>query len=511
MDHDRLPAVSFVSPNQPLTRARVIALPSKKKLAPKLRDWDAQGAISRALEKDPSFTGAYKQVLTLAHPSQDKIARIVLFGSSKNPKPLAIEQLGGRLARTFLWPAEKKETDEQNSAKAGMKKTDTAKTGPVVGIDLRGVTQNNPFAAHLAFGILLGLYRFDRYRTTPAKNLPPSKIILRVDRPAVAQKAFDRLRAVALGVYHARDLVSEPSNILYPDSFARRISQLSKLGLKVEVLDEKRLKKEGFGALLAVGQGSARPPRLVVMQWKGGGKKPPVAFVGKGVTFDTGGISIKPSANMWLMRFDMGGAAAVVGAMEALARRKAKANVVGVVALAENMPSGKAMLPGDIITSLAGKTIETLNTDAEGRLILADALHYTITRFSPSYTIDLATLTGAMIVALADVRAGLFANDSGLEKRLREAGEATGDRLWPFPMDAEYHDMVKGTRGDLRNIAPGHGAGSIVGATFLAAFVGMTKWAHLDIAGMCEADKDKDLTPKGATGFGVRLLDRLIA
>ena len=282
------------------------------------------------------------------------------------------------------------------------------------------------------------------------------------------------------------------------------------------MLGEKEMKKLGMGALLGVAQGSAQEPQLLVMEWHGAGKDPkskggePVAFVGKGVTFDTGGISLKPGAGMEEMKWDMGGAGTVIGLMKALAGRKAKANVVGLVGLVENMPDGKAQRPGDIVKSMSGQTIEILNTDAEGRLVLADVLWYCQDKYKPEFIVDLATLTGAIIVTLGHEHAGLFANDDDLSEKLAAAGRATGEKIWRLPLDDAYDKLINTDAADMKNIG-GKGAGSITAAQFLQRFVNKTPWAHIDIAGMAWSKESKPTVPKGATGFGVRLLDRLVA
>jgi leucyl aminopeptidase len=305
--------------------------------------------------------------------------------------------------------------------------------------------------------------------------------------------------------------VSEPSNILNPESYAEICKKIKVKGLEIEVLGEDEMKKLGMGSLLGVGQGSEKKSNLVVFKWNGGKKgEQPLAFVGKGVTFDTGGISIKPATNMEDMKTDMAGSAVVVGLMKNLAERNAKINAVGVIGLVENMPSVTAQRPGDVVRSMSGQTIEVINTDAEGRLVLADALHYTNTKFKPKLIVDLATLTGAIIVALADIYAGLFSNDDSLSKNLEESGQKTGEKVWRLPLSEEYDEMINSDIADMKNVGSGRGAGSITAAQFLQRFVGDTKWAHLDIAGVAWKGKGDALAHKGATGFGVRLLDELV-
>ena len=321
-----------------------------------------------------------------------------------------------------------------------------------------------------------------------------------------------RRRAIADGVILTRDLVSEPANVINPKTLAQEARKLSKLGVKVEVLGQARLKQLGMGALLGVAQGSANEPQVVVMHWNGAAaaKTQPVAFVGKGVTFDSGGISIKPSGGMEDMKWDMGGSGVVIGLMKALAARKAKVNAVGVVGLVENMPSGTAQRPGDIVTSMSGQTIEVINTDAEGRLVLADVLWYTQKRFKPKVMIDLATLTGAVIIALGDLHAGLFSNSDELCDRLGKAGLAVGERIWRLPLASEYDKLIDCDAADMKNVGS-RGAGSITAAQFLQRFVAGVPWAHLDIAAVTWSKKNKPTVPKGGTGFGVRLLDRFVA
>jgi len=370
-------------------------------------------------------------------------------------------------------------------------------------------------AAHLAFGAKLKSYAFDKYRT---KNLEEFEKKLKTVRivsaeVAAAKKAYAGLDAVAEGIFLARDLVNEPPNILYPEEFARRAKQaLTKLGVKVEVLGETEMKKRGFGALLGVGQGSARESQLVVMQWNGGKKSgKPVALVGKGVCFDSGGLSIKVGAGMQGMKGDMAGAACVTGTILALATRKARVNAVGVIGLVENMPDGGAFRPDDVLTSLSGQTIEVLNTDAEGRLVLADALTYTQRRFEPKAVIDLATLTGAIVQTLGYEHAGVFSNNDDLVKHIQAAGRHTGERVWQLPLDPFYDKMIRSKIADMKNIG-GANSGSITAAQFLLRFIEKdTPWAHLDIAGVAWQDgEQKPTIPSWGTGWGVRLLNRLM-
>jgi len=376
-------------------------------------------------------------------------------------------------------------------------------------------SKNKNAAALVAHGAVLRSYRFDKYRTQlKAEDKPKlAALTLHAKDVAAVKKAYGPLDAINEAVFFTRDVVSEPPNVLHPVSYANQLKELSKIGLKVTVLDLAALKKLKMGALIGVAQGSVIEPRVVVMEWNGGKKgDAPLAFLGKGVTFDTGGISIKPAANMDEMKWDMAGSGAVVGAMIALAKRKAKANVVGIVGLVENMPDGNAQRPGDIVTSMSGQTIEVLNTDAEGRLVLCDVLTYAQRTYKPKAMVDLATLTGAVIVALGHEQAGILSNNDKLTKQLIEAGDKTGEKLWRLPLGEGYHRDIDSPVADMKNIGSAREAGTIIGAVFLERFVeNNTPWAHLDIAAMAWAYKDTPICPKGASAYGVRLLDRLVA
>ena len=374
-------------------------------------------------------------------------------------------------------------------------------------------------AAEVVLGAALRAYRFDKYRTKEKPEDRPklAKLTLLTSEPSRAKSAWGPLQAVAKGVFLSRDLVSEPPNVLNPAEMADRCKKLSELGLKVDILGPREMSRLGFGALLGVAQGSANEPRMVVMHWhgasgngrkKGNGK--PVAFIGKGVTFDTGGISIKPAGGMEDMKWDMAGAGTVVGLMAALAGRKAKVDAVGLVGLVENMPSGTAQRPGDVVKSYSGQTIEVINTDAEGRLVLADVIWYCQQKFDPRFMVDLATLTGAMVVALGHEYAGMFSNDDALAQRLTTAGQATDEKVWRLPLDEAYDRLIRSDIADMKNIG-GRPAGSISAAQFIKRFVNDKPWAHLDIAGVAWSTKDSPCVPKGATAFGVRMLDRLVA
>jgi leucyl aminopeptidase len=448
------------------------------------------GALARAVAGG-RFTGAKGQTLDLAAPAGLEAARVVLIGVDGvgAVEPEAIEIAAGHAYQAV-------------------------KASGVTELVLK-LGGDAETAARAAFGVKLAAYRFDKYRTTEKAEKKPSVTVVKIAAadPAKAAKAFEGLEALADGVLFARDLVAEPANILYPAEFARRVKALESLGLEVEILGEAEMTKLGMGSLLGVGQGSRRESQLAVIRWNGAADKAaqPIAFVGKGVCFDTGGISIKPADGMEDMKWDMGGAAAVAGLMHALAGRKAKVNAVGVLGLVENMPDGNAQRPGDVVTSMSGQTIEVINTDAEGRLVLADALWYTQERFKPKFMIDLATLTGAIIIALGHDYAGLFSNNDGLSEKLLEAGKAEREPLWRLPLPAAYEKQIESPIADMKNIG-GRPAGSITAGLFLQKFVNGLPWAHLDIASTAWKKPSSDPTvPDGAVGFGVRLLNRLVA
>ena len=374
------------------------------------------------------------------------------------------------------------------------------------------------FASAVALGLRLRNYRFEKYRTaseddseTPSNGI--ANITIHLDDHENAASSWAAKSAIAAGVEHGRDLVTEPANVLTPAAFADHCRDLGQeLGLEVDVLEQADLEKLGMRALLGVAQGSVNEPYVVAMHWRGGADgEPPIALVGKGVCFDTGGISLKPATGMEDMKWDMGGAAAVFGAIKAIAGRKAKANVVAVLSLVENMPSGNAQRPGDVVTAMSGTTVEVINTDAEGRLVLADALHYTRERFKPRLLIDVATLTGAVIVALGHEQAGLFASDDALSEQLIAAGRSVGERVWRLPVGGDYTKHIKSDIADIKNTGRAREAGATAGAVFLQRFVGDTPWAHIDIAGVAWSKRDLPLAGKGATGFGVRLLDRFVS
>ncbi len=366
-------------------------------------------------------------------------------------------------------------------------------------------------ADEVSLGLALRSYSFDAHRSKPEDAETPGRIRMMVSDAEKVAKAAGPMAALAEGVAFTRDLVNEPANVLTTDDFAARLAAMQELGLEVEILEEAQLAELGMGALLCVGQGSASPSKVVVMRWQGGGDEAPLALVGKGVVFDTGGISIKPAAGMEDMTMDMGGAGVVAGVMRSLALRRAKANVVGLVGIVENMPSGTATRPGDVVRSMKGDTIEVINTDAEGRLVLADVMWYAQERFKPSAMIDLATLTGAIIVALGHEKAGVFSNDDGFAAAMLKAAETEGEGAWRMPLGEAYDTLIKSRIADVKNTG-GRPAGSITAAAFLQRFVkDGCPWIHLDIAGVATVQADTALAPKGASGWGVMALNRLIA
>ncbi len=366
------------------------------------------------------------------------------------------------------------------------------------------------FIGHFLHGLKLKSYKFNKYKTKKETRVISINILGNKNKPSTQTQL--KFKALEEGTFYARDLVSEPGNILHPDEYSKRLKSLNKDGLKVNVYDEKKLKKLGMNALLGVGMGSIRGSYLVTMEWNGAkNNSKPLAFVGKGVTFDTGGYSLKPARFMEDMTYDMAGSAAVVGLMKSLALRKAKVNAVGVVGLVENMVSGVAQRPGDIVKSYSGKTIEVLNTDAEGRLVLADALTFTERKFKPKFMVDLATLTGAIIFCLGSEYAGLFSNDDKLSKQISKAGEKVEEKLWRMPLHKNYDKLMNSKNADMQNINYVGGAGSTTAAQFLQRFIlNKTPWAHLDIAGMAFSKYGGSLNSSGATGFGVRLLNQLV-
>ncbi|MET3781981.1 leucyl aminopeptidase [Brevundimonas sp. 1080] len=454
-------------------------------------DGKANGALTKAAGKG-RFIGKAGQSLSIAAPAGVEADVVLLVGAGAKDKldDLAVEAFGG-------------------NAYAAVKLSGAE----VLTIDASDLSPEE--AARVGFAARLAAYRFDKYRTTQKADKIPSITTIRVVTTDLrgAEAALEPLSAVADGVIFARDLVSEPANVLYPAEFAKRVKALESLGLEVEILGEAEMEKLGMRTLLGVGQGSRRESQLAIMKWNGGeAGAQPLAFVGKGVCFDTGGISIKPADGMEDMKWDMGGAAAVTGAMIALASRKAKANVIGVLGLVENMPDGNAQRPGDVVVSMSGQTVEVINTDAEGRLVLADALWYTQERFKPKFMIDLATLTGAMIVALGLDYAGVFSNSDDVADPILAAAKKVGENFWRMPIPAIYEQHIDSKIADVKNTGNGRAGGSITAALFLQRFTNGVPWAHLDIAPTAWANKSPSPTvPEGGVGFAVRTLDRMVA
>ena len=437
------------------------------------------------------FKGGAGQVFDGFAEREGAVVRVALAGAGaadSETRTANLEKAGAALAAKYQSSGEKR-----------------------IGLMADGHSADN--IAKILLGLRLRNWRWDSYRTRMKDEQKVSlEGVTVIGAPDGAQDAWTAMAAVAEGVEFTRELITEPANILYPVSFVERCRErFEGTGAEIIVLDEAQMEEMGMGALLGVGQGSDRESRILAIRWNGGGQgDAPTAFVGKGVTFDTGGISLKPGPGMEDMKWDMGGAGAVAGAMLALAKRKAKANVVGVMGLVENMPGSKAQRPGDVVTSMSGQTIEVLNTDAEGRLVLADALHWTQEEFQPARIVDFATLTGAMIVALGNEHAGIFSNDDGLADALTAAGKTSGDAVWRMPLGAAYDKLIDSPIADMKNIG-GKGAGSITAAQFLQRFIADgTPWAHCDIAGMVWDDKPGATWGKGATGYGVRLIDQLV-
>ncbi|MER2519456.1 MAG: leucyl aminopeptidase [Bdellovibrionales bacterium] len=497
-----MPKISFCSFAMPEDGALILTVADKRQLGEQGTKLDRKlkGALVRAMEAQ-AFTGGSGQSLNMPAAAGLEFSRIVLvgLGAADKANDVVFQKAGAAALAAMGGTMETEAVACVDSHK---------------GIDLSA----EDAAAHFAFGAKLRAHRFDHYKTKlkPEQKDQLKSFAIATDEAGKAKTLFGKLEKVVDGVYLTRNLVSEPANILTPEVMAKRcVAELEPLGVKVEVLDDKQMKKLGMGALLGVGQGSCHPSRLVVMQWQGNPSakdQKPLALVGKGVTFDTGGISLKPGEGMERMKYDMAGAGAVIGAIKALAGRKAKANVVGIVGLVENMPDGMAQRPGDVVTTMSGQTVEVINTDAEGRLVLADALWYAQETFKPSAVVNLATLTGAIIIALGREYGGLFSNDDLLCDKLTAAGKAVDEPLWRFPMGDAYDKHIDSPIADMKNIGARGEAGSISAAQFLQRFIQKgTVWAHLDIAGMAWTDKDKPMCRKGATAYGVRLLDKFVA
>lgn len=464
-----------------------------------LLDQQYHGIISKTIQDKNLFVGKFGQTKVLTTTNKDgeiKYLIIVGVGDEKKITSSSIEELGGKILSAGKACA---------ASSIGVKLTNKV-----------GDFSQAMSSSLIASGAVLASYKFDKYMTKQKEEdkLSVKSIEILTDNVEESEKLFTEKKAVILGVFFARDCISEPPNILYPDSYAEKIIQaLEPLGIDVEVLGEREMRNLSMGAILGVGQGSKNESKLVVMKYNGASKdKTPVAFVGKGVTFDTGGISLKPSANMADMKYDMAGSAAVVGTIKALALRGAKVNAVGVIGLVENMPGSNAQRPSDVVTTMSNQTVEVLDTDAEGRLVLADAIWYTQDKFQPKCVIDLATLTGAIVVALGNTYAGLFANDDKLADKLIKAGIKVNEKLWRMPLHKDFDEMLKSDIADIANLGNVRGAaGSSIAAHFISRFIkNGTVWAHLDIAGMAWGKKGAAICPKGAVGYGVRLLDQFI-
>ena len=461
-------------------------------------DEQSGGALTRALGAG-RFKGKQGTFTTVIAPHGLAVDAVILMGLGQPGKidGRGLRALGGGVVR------------KMNAA--------GAKTGAIAVDAVNGASVAPPaMAADIGLGARLGSYSFDKYHTKKKDEDKKSlaELAVMLDEPAAAEDAFEANASLADGVFAARDLVSEPSNVKYPKTISEDIEALTEDGIEVELLDRDKMASLGMGSLLGVAQGSDHEPYLAIMRWNGapdGADQQPVAFIGKGVTFDTGGISIKPSQGMEEMKYDMAGSAAVFGLMKCLAGRRARVNAIGMVGLVENMPDGKAQRPGDVVTSMSGQTIEVINTDAEGRLVLADVLWYAQATYKPRFMVDLATLTGAIIVSLGTYHAGLFSNDDELSERLIAAGKESGEEVWRMPLGGRYNKDIDSAIADMKNVGKGREAGSVAGAVFLERFVNGVPWAHLDIAGMAWMKGDHDPTvPKGASGFGVRLLDQLV-
>jgi leucyl aminopeptidase len=444
-------------------------------------------------------TNKIKTIINTINANIKKNENIIIFNLKPDQKIIAVRLLKNN---TFL------ENIRIGSKLFDLVKTNSIEKFNIISRNFFGIINNNKSISQLLHGMYSKSYEFQKYKTNTAKK-KLEIFISKNSKKFILNLNYDSINQ---GINFTKDLVSEPGNILHPDEYVSRLKKLKSLGLKITIYNRKKLKKLGMNALLGVGQGSIKGSYLATIEWNGLGKKQkPLAFVGKGVCFDTGGISLKPAKFMEDMTYDMAGSAVVAGLMKTLALRKAKINVVGVLGLVENMPDGNAQRPGDIVKSYSGKTIEILNTDAEGRLVLADALTYTEKKFKPKFIVDLATLTGAIIVSLGSEYAGLFSNDDKISNQLSQAGEKVGEKVWRMPLNENYDKLIDSKKADIQNINYVGGAGSITAAQFLQRFIlNKTPWAHLDIAGMAFSKYGGALNSGGATGYGVRLLNQLI-
>ena len=450
-----------------------------------------QQAVAAALDRN-RFEGEAATASEHFFDDGGTVRRLLVVGTGTGGAGESAEKLGGTAASKLLTSGETRAV-----------------------IDLTGLDYDAEAAARVALAAALRSWRYDRYRTTlkDKQKATLTEVVVVGAAGGAEQRYTERWAPVVAGVELTRELVTEPANIIYPESFVERVkASLEGTGVETAVLDKAAMTKLGMGALLGVAQGSIRDPRLLILKWNGGAAGgQPTAFVGKGVTFDTGGISIKPAAGMEAMKWDMGGAGAVAGAFKALALRKAKANVVGICGLVENMPSGSAQRPGDVVTTMSGQTVEVINTDAEGRLVLADAVHYVQKEFHPSTIVDFATLTGAILISLGHEWAGLFSNNDELAGQLLRIGEESGDRLWRMPLAEPFDRLIDSPIADMKNVGPREG-GSITAAQFIQRFIDDgVRWAHVDMAGKAWSDKAGTTYDKGATGYGVRLIDQYVA
>ncbi|MDG1664476.1 MAG: leucyl aminopeptidase [Hyphomicrobiales bacterium] len=482
--------VSFV--NKLSEKKETLVIVSDRSSMPKIAGLGQKtlNSINLAI-KNENFK--FNKLQTLEIISSDKLgySKIIIIGLGEDPSVSLRESdlIGGKITQL------------------------NSKTNSNIDVLVSKNISNDESMLRIGYGSILATYKFDKYKSKKSKtNFPKTIKLISNKNSQSLSKKFNHNKSVAQGVFLARDLVNEPSNILNPEDYAKRIKGLSKYGLKVEVLNEVKMKKLGMDSLLGVGRGSQYDSQLVIIKWDGlkTKKTKPLCFVGKGVCFDSGGISLKPGNKMEEMIGDMGGSAAVVGLMKSLALRKAKANVVGIVGLVENMPDGTAQKPGDIVNTMSGQTIEIQNTDAEGRLVLADALWYAQDRFKPEFMIDLATLTGAIVMSLGNKMAGIFSNNDSLSDKLFIAGEESGDLVWRLPLSSSYDKMINSQFADMKNIGMG-GAGSITAAQFLKRFVNKVPWVHVDIAGTATGMEKNSINTSWATGFGVHLLDTLVS
>lgn len=447
--------------------------------------------------KSNKFKGKKGEILEIISPPKLNVNRILIVGiGEKLQADIKLFQEIGGIITNYLW-----------------NKTDSTAQFLINNTQIKELSDSE-INSHIAYGMLLKSWSFNKYFTKEKKTISLKKFTFLVNEEAYSKKIFNKLSKISDGVFLTRELISEPSNVMFPKNLIDRVKkELSDLNIKINILNKRDMQKLGMNALLGVAQGSSKEPFLMTMQWNGGEKtEKPIAFVGKGVCFDSGGLSLKPSQGMSEQKTDMSGAAVVIGLMKSLAGRKAKVNAIGVIGLVENMPSGSAQHPGDIVYSMSGQTIEILNTDAEGRLLLADALWYTQDKFNPQVIIDLATLTGAIIIALGSEYAGAFSNNDELISKLTKVGEKTDEKIWRLPLNKNFDKLMNSEVADMQNISKRNEAGSITAAQFLQRFIkDNIPWVHLDIAGVSWSHKNLNLSNKGATGFGVRLLDKFIS